>query len=42
MIIILKGVYLKKVGKRRSLLNYLLKNDVTRYREIIKKLGLRK
>jgi small subunit ribosomal protein S15 len=33
---------LKKVGKRRSLLNYLLKNDVTRYREIIKKLGLRK
>ena len=33
---------LKKVGQRRSLLNYLLKNDVTRYREIIKSLGLRK
>lgn len=33
---------LKKVGKRRSLLNYLIKNDVTRYREIVKSLGLRK
>ena len=33
---------LKKVGQRRSLLNYLLKNDVTRYRELIKSLGLRK
>lgn len=33
---------LKKVGQRRSLLNYLVKNDVTRYREIVKKLGLRK
>ncbi len=33
---------LKKVGQRRSMLNYLLKNDVTRYREIIKSLGLRK
>ena len=33
---------LKKVGQRRSLLNYLLKKDVTRYREIVKKLGLRK
>ncbi len=33
---------LKKVGRRRSLLNYLAKHDVTRYREIIKKLGLRK
>ena len=31
-----------KVGKRRSLLNYLLKTDVKRYREIVKKLGLRK
>lgn len=30
------------VGKRRSLLNYLAKKDITRYREIIKKLGLRK
>ena len=33
---------LKKVGRRRSLLNYLIKNDVTRYRAIVKKLGLRK
>ncbi len=33
---------LKKVGQRRSLLNYLLKTDVTRYREIVKSLGLRK
>ena len=33
---------LKKVGKRRSLLNYLIKNDVTRYRAIVKELGLRK
>ena len=33
---------LKKVGRRRSLLKYLMKKDVTRYREIIKSLGLRK
>ena len=33
---------LKKVGKRRSLLNYLLKHDVTRYRKVIKELNLRK
>ena len=33
---------LKKVGQRRSLLNYLLKTDVTRYRKIVKDLGLRK
>ena len=33
---------LKKVGQRRNLLNYLFKKDVTRYREIVKKLGLRK
>ena len=33
---------LKKVGKRRSLLNYLAKNDVNRYREIVKALDLRK
>ena len=33
---------LKKVGQRRSLLNYLLKEDVTRNREIVKSLGLRK
>ena len=30
---------LKKVGQRRSLLNYLLKTDVTRYRKIVKDLG---
>lgn len=33
---------LMMVGKRRSLLNYLLENDVKRYRAIIKKLGIRK
>ncbi len=33
---------LKKVGQRRSLLNYLVKNDVPRYRAIVKSLGLRK
>ena len=33
---------LKKVGQRRSMLNYLLKTDVTRYRKIVKDLGLRK
>lgn len=33
---------LKKVGQRRSMLQYLFKTDVTRYRDLIKKLGLRK
>ena len=33
---------LKKVGQRRSLLKYLAKKDVASYREVIKKLGLRK
>ncbi len=33
---------LKKVGKRRSLLNYLLNEDVPRYRKLVKSLGLRK
>lgn len=33
---------LMKVGKRRSLLNYLMKEDIKRYREIIKQLELRK
>lgn len=33
---------LQKVGKRKSLLAYLKKEDVTRYRELIAKLGLRK
>ena len=31
-----------KVGKRRSLLDYLKRTDVQRYRELIAKLGLRK
>ena len=31
-----------KVGKRRSLLNYLIKTDVKRYRAVVEKLGLRK
>ncbi len=31
-----------KVGKRRSLLNYLLKSDVKRYRALVEKLGLRR
>ena len=30
------------VGKRRALLNYLKKRDITRYRAIVKALGLRK
>jgi small subunit ribosomal protein S15 len=30
------------VSKRRKLLNYLAKNDITRYRTIIADLGLRK
>lgn len=33
---------LKLVGQRRGLLNYLISKDVNRYREIIKKLNLRK
>ncbi|KKE78410.1 30S ribosomal protein S15 [Oceanobacillus caeni] len=33
---------LKMVGKRRNLLNYLRNKDVTRYRELIKRLGLRR
>ncbi len=33
---------LKMVGKRRNLLNYLVKKDVNRYRTIVEKLGLRK
>ncbi|MDX1363835.1 30S ribosomal protein S15 [Arenibacter latericius] len=32
----------KLVGKRRSLLDYLIKTDIVRYREIIKELGIRK
>ena len=33
---------LMMVGKRKKLLNYLKENDVVSYREIIKKLNLRK
>ena len=33
---------LKMVGHRRSLLNYLAKNDIERYRAIIEKLEIRK
>ncbi|MFC4404532.1 30S ribosomal protein S15 [Gracilibacillus xinjiangensis] len=33
---------LKMVGKRRNLLNYLRNKDVSRYRDLIKKLGLRR
>jgi small subunit ribosomal protein S15 len=36
-----RGLYLM-IGKRRSLLDYLKKNDVVRYREVIKKLNIRK
>ncbi len=32
----------KLVGKRRSLLDYLMKTDIVRYREIVKELKLRK
>ncbi len=32
----------KLVGKRRSLLDYLIKTDIVRYREIIKELNIRK
>lgn len=32
---------LKMVGHRRSLLSYLAKNDVVKYRELIKKLEIR-
>ncbi len=30
------------VGQRRGLLNYLMNNDIERYRSIIKRLGIRK
>lgn len=33
---------IKLVGKRRSLLDYLKKKDIERYRAIVKELGLRK
>ena len=33
---------LKKVGQRKNMLQYLAKNDIQAYRELIKKSGLRK
>ena len=33
---------LKMVGRRRGLLNYLMKKDIMRYRAIVENLGLRK
>ncbi|MUV39915.1 30S ribosomal protein S15 [Lentibacillus sp. JNUCC-1] len=36
-----RGLF-KMVGRRRNLLTYLRNKDVTRYRELIKKLGLRR
>jgi len=33
---------LMKVGKRRNFLEYLKNTDVNRYRELVKKLGIRK
>ena len=33
---------LQMVGKRRRLLNYLIKHDIDRYRNLITNLGLRK
>ena len=33
---------LKKVGQRRNMLQYLAKKDIQSYREVVKKLGLRK
>lgn len=33
---------LKMVGQRRRLLNYVMNNDITAYRELIARLGLRK
>ncbi|MBQ1241724.1 MAG: 30S ribosomal protein S15 [Oscillospiraceae bacterium] len=36
-----RGLY-KMIGKRRSLLDYLMTKDIERYRAIIAKLGIRK
>jgi small subunit ribosomal protein S15 len=33
---------MKMVGRRRNLMNYLKRTDVNRYRDLVKKLGLRK
>ena len=36
-----RGLFMM-VSKRRSLLNYLQEKDITRYRDIVAKLGIRK
>ncbi len=36
-----RGLF-KMIGQRRGLLNYLAKNDIEKYRELIAKLGIRK
>ena len=36
-----RGLF-KMIRRRKGLLNYLMNNDIERYREIIEKLGLRK
>ncbi len=36
-----RGLFLM-IGKRRGLLDYLIKTDIDRYRSIIKELGIRK
>ena len=36
-----RGLF-KMIGKRRSLLDYLARKDIERYRAIIAKLGIRK
>lgn len=33
---------LKKVGQRKNMLEFLKRTDIQRYRELVKKLGLRK
>lgn len=33
---------MKKIGRRRNLLAYLRNKDIARYRELIKRLGLRR
>lgn len=36
-----RGLY-KMIGQRRGLLNYLMKKDIERYRNLIEELGLRR
>ena len=33
---------MKKIGRRRNLMTYLKNNDINRYRDLVKALGLRK